>query len=149
MFYDRYEKAALSAGMKPVSNAVAQVLGITRASITQWKSKNLTPKGETVKAIADLFHVSTDFLLERTDDPTDYTNPDLIAEISTATLDEMDGDVKKAVEFQKAVEDDVQAEKMQASLIWRQYMLLDQLDRAKLDAYLAGLLSADKYAEFK
>lgn len=137
-FYDRYETICLREGIKPVSAAAAEMLNVTRATITQWKTKNFVPKGDTVKIMADVLHVSADYLLGRTDDPTDFANrapaPEPLTETTVSVI-------------AQETENDVQQEKMRASRIWKLYNQLDQLDRVKLDAYLAGLLSADKYTE--
>lgn len=138
-FYDRYEKVCLAAGIKPVATSTAALFNVTRATITQWKTKNLVPKGDTVKIMADALHVSADYLLGRTDDPTDFAN------LTPAPAPEKP-DETPIIEIPR-VEEEAQQEKMKASRIWKLYNQLDQLDRAKLDAYLAGLLSADKYTE--
>ena len=122
------------------------LFGISRSTISSWKTKNTFPKGETVAAIADALGVSADFLPGRTDDPIDYTNGDLIAEQDPAILEHFNGDVKKAVAFQKAVADDVAREKtgIVPDLVSK-YRMLDVVDQAKAEAYIDGLLSADKY----
>lgn len=145
-FFERYSATCIEHGIEPCSQKAATLFGISRSTISSWNTKNTFPKGETVAAIADALGVSADFLLGRTDDPIDYANGDLIAEQDPAVLDHFNGDVKKAVEFQKAVAEDVAREK--AGIVpdfVSKYRMLDDVDRAKADAYLDGLLSADKY----
>ena len=61
-------------------------------------------------------------------------------------LSHFDGDVKKAVAFQNAVDADVAAErKGRVPEVFTKYDMLDSIDRAKVEAYIDGLLSADKY----
>ena len=72
-FYDRFLAVCQSADVDPCGMSVSKALGINKATISTWKSAKTTPKGETVKRIADYFLVSADFLLGRTDDPTDYS----------------------------------------------------------------------------
>lgn len=40
-------------------------LGISQSTMASWKSRNLTPKAETVQKLAHYFGVSTDYLLDR------------------------------------------------------------------------------------
>lgn len=47
---------------------VEEALGYGRNTL--YKIKNSTPNAERIKEIADYFHVSTDYLLCRTDNPT-------------------------------------------------------------------------------
>lgn len=112
-FWERYEKTAQALGIKPMAQDTADMFGATRASIASWKTKGIVPKGETIALIADAFHVSCDYLLGRTDDPSDVSSED---------------DSRKVIP--KAI---------------RMYYELDGIDQAKVEAYLEGLLSADKY----
>jgi transcriptional regulator with XRE-family HTH domain len=145
-FYERYESICIRQGLEPCSQAAADKFGVTRATISIWKSRNTTPKGDTVAAIADAFGISSDYLLGRTDDPTDYSNPDLVAELSGPVLDHFDGDVKKALDFQRAVEADVAKERRNRPRILDLWERLDDVDKARVEAYLDGILTADKYA---
>ena len=72
-FYNRYVKICKEKGVLPSSQKTAGTIGVTRATISFWGRKNTVPSGETVASIADMLHVSTDYLLGRTDDPTDYS----------------------------------------------------------------------------
>lgn len=144
-FYERYEKVCLEHDLDPCSQKAADLIGTTRSTISAWGTKKTTPKGEFVAAIADALGVSADYLLGRTDDMTDYANPELVASMAGPVLDEMNGDVKKAVEFHNAVDNDVKNE--QKPHILQQYEKLDEIDQIKADAFIEGLLAADKYAE--
>lgn len=144
-FYERYAKVCTEQGIDPCSQKMADLIGTTRSTISVWNIKGTTPKGEFVAAIADVLGVSTDYLLGRTDDPVDYSNPELIADMAGPVLDEFDGDVKKAVAFHKAVDDDAMNERRPFILI--QYEKLDEIDKVKASAYIEGLLAADKYEE--
>lgn len=144
-FYDRYTAICTEKGIEPCSQKAAEAFGVTRATISVWNKKNTAPKGETVKVIADAPGVSCDYLLGRTEDPTDYSNPELAAEMSGPVLDYFDGDVKKAVDFHKAVDADVQKEKSQIPEILKMYNQLDSSDRIKVEGIIQGLLLQDKY----
>lgn len=143
-FWERYEKLCLDAGYKPGSEQAAQVLGTNRGTISAWKKSGNPPTPDYLAAIADAYGVSTDYLLGRTDDPIDYTNPELIAELAGAQLDALDGDVKKAVALQRATADDVRREATPMGV--QLYGQLDEIDKGKAEGYMQGLLSQDKYA---
>ena len=61
MFIDRLNEALMKKNIS--GNALCKKLGIPNANYTNWKKQ--TPKGETIKLIADALEVSTDWLLER------------------------------------------------------------------------------------
>ena len=143
-FWERYEKLCLACGYKPGSEQAAQILGTNRGTISAWKTSGKPPKTEYLVIIADTYGVSTDYLLGRTDDPTDYTNPDLIAALAGPQLDEFDGDVKKAVALQRATTEDVRREATPKGVAL--YEQLDDIDRGKAEGYMQGLLSHEKYA---
>lgn len=143
-FFERYEQLCLQSGYKPGSEQAAQVLGTNRGTISAWKTSGKPPKTEYLVAIADVYGVSTDYLLGRTDDPTDYTNSDLIAELAGAQLEEFNGDAKKAVALQRAIADDVRREKA-AQAGTALYDQLDEIDKGKAEGYMQGLLSQEKY----
>ena len=66
-YWERYENLCSSIGKKP--NPVGKEIGVSSATITKWKN-GAVPNGEILLAVADYFNVSTDYLLDRTDDPT-------------------------------------------------------------------------------
>lgn len=142
-FWERYEKLCLDSGYKPGSEQAAQILGTNRGTISAWKKSGNPPTTDLLIRIADAYGVSTDYLLERTDDPTDYANPDLLAELAGAQLDALGGDVKKAVALQRATADDVRREATPMGV--QLYAQLDDADKGKAEGYMQGLLSQDKY----
>ena len=149
-FFDRYSQVCKEKNIDPCSQAAADMFGISRSTISSWNTKNTFPKGETVAAIADALGVSADYLLCRTDDPTDYATGDLIASVAGPVLDEFDGDVEKAVNFHRAVAEDAAREYAAnrgrtTPAIIRLYEQLDEIDRGKAEAFIQGLLAADKY----
>ena len=109
-----------------------------------WNKKGSTPNGDMVAAIADALEVSADYLLGRTDDPSDYSNGDLIANVAGPILDHFDGDVKKALAFKAAVDADALAERNTPNVI-KLYNMLDSEDKIKIEGVIQGLLLADKY----
>lgn len=146
-FYERYEAICTDKGIKPCEQSTADLIGTTRGSISVWKKNGKTPMGDMVCQIAEALGVSSDYLLGRTDDPTDYTNPDLIAALSGPVMDEFDGDVKRTKAFHDAVDADVAKE--QRPYILQLYNRLDEADRLKVDGYIDCLLANEKYSKKK
>lgn len=72
-FYGRYEMMCQAQGIDPCSQKTAERLRTTRSNISYWK-KGTKPNIDRVCDAADMLQVSTDYLLGRTDDPTDYTS---------------------------------------------------------------------------
>lgn len=50
-------------------NKLLTDLGINKSAFINWERRGTIPGGDTLTKIADYFHVSTDYLLGRTDDP--------------------------------------------------------------------------------
>lgn len=67
-FWERYVAACNRKGIRPQTQRNADAFGVTRASITSWKSKNIVPNGSVIAKIADYLGVTTDYLLGRSDD---------------------------------------------------------------------------------
>lgn len=82
-FYDRYATICNSRGIEPCSQKAADLFGTTRATISTWNTKGTTPKGDTVALIANTLGVSSDYLLGRTDDPSDRATPCMDSEQQT------------------------------------------------------------------
>ena len=142
-FFERYEKLCLANGYKPGSTQAADALGTSRGTISAWKTSGKIPTSEYLISIANVYHVSVDYLLGRTDDPVDYSDPDLTADVSGAQLDALGGDVKKAVALQKATAEDVNREATPLGITL--YGQLDFIDKGKAEAFMQGLLAQDKY----
>lgn len=114
-FFDRYTALCARQGMQPMSQKAAKAFGVTRATIVAWGQKNTIPKGETLVLIANHFGVSSDYLLGRTDDPTDYA----------------------AAVFPQAA--------VSQPRILTLYNQLDGIDQVRVESYVEGILSTDKY----
>ncbi len=59
----------LMANQKITQQQLSQATGISQGNISDWKGGRSTPKLDALCKIADYFHVSTDYLLGRTDFP--------------------------------------------------------------------------------
>ena len=117
-FFERYAGLMEDKGLDPGSQTAADMMGTTRASISVWKTKQTTPKGDMVARMADALGVSTDYLLGRTDDPTDYA---------------------------KKSSGKVVPLKTRKSKIVHLYTQLDMADRLKAEGVIQGMLLQDKY----
>lgn len=65
-------------------------LGLSQNSFFAWEKRGTVPGGNTLSKLADYFHVSTDYLLGRTDDPrpvAEQTDPAPVSEGGTDPLD--------------------------------------------------------------
>lgn len=148
-FFERFEKLCADNGFdRPISDSCAKFVGVSKQSIGHWKKSGKAPTGASLALVADAFHVSTDYLLGRTDDQTDYTNPDLVAALAGPQLDEFGGDVKKAVALQRAIAEDVRREREPATQTGKGFILydrLDDVDKGKAEGFIQGLLAQDKY----
>lgn len=60
---ENIKKLRLSRGMNQV--AFAKELGVTKQCVSNWENDNVLPSIEMLTKIADIFCVSTDFLLGR------------------------------------------------------------------------------------
>lgn len=151
-FYERFISLCKSRGFDCVtSKELERFLGIKKQTINHWSQSDKAPTGDSVVRIADAFHVSTDYLLGRTDNPVDYSDFDLTAALSGPQLDALDGDVKKALALQQAIAENVKREKeaeIQATQVDKGVLLygqLDAVDKGKAEGYMQGLLDNDKY----
>lgn len=71
-------------------NKLLTDLGINKSAFVDWDRRSTIPSGDVVAKIADYFHVSTDYLLGRTDDPrpvAEQTDPAPVSEGGTDPLD--------------------------------------------------------------
>ncbi len=133
-FFERYESVCADFEILPVSEQAAQVIGKTRSAISAWKKTGKTPLGDTVAEIADAYGVSTDYLLGRTDDKTDF-----------ARKGALDAQKAPAAKTASAKEREDRATRECEALLEK----LDSIDLGKVEAYIQALLTQDKYAQKK
>lgn len=76
--FDRLKLLADKQGLS--INDVETKVGIGTNTLYSWKKK--IPGGQNLSKVADFFHVSTDYLLGRTDDPSIAVADDLCTKIS-------------------------------------------------------------------
>ena len=88
-FFDRYSNLCKTHNppYDPCGRQIAQLIGINNSTATTWKQNGTTPKGDTIRNIADLFNVSADYLLNRTEDQTDHTRqPQILSDTEKRLL---------------------------------------------------------------
>lgn len=61
-FYDRFESLCQSRGLRPQSDEIIEMTGVSSPSITGWK-KGSSPKADVLIRIASYFNVSVGYLL--------------------------------------------------------------------------------------
>ena len=61
MFYDIFERLCREKGVKP--GRAADEIGISRATVTNWKKNGYSPRETVMRKVADYFDVSVDSLL--------------------------------------------------------------------------------------
>ena len=98
-FYDRYQQLCVEAGSSATGVAVS--VGISRASVSDWKNKGAVPSASSLKKIADYFLGKTDIK-----NPPDQQSPEEIAKVALfggdgEVTDEMWQEVKGFVAFIK------------------------------------------------
>lgn len=130
-YYERYARIAEQMNLDPCSQQAADLFGLTKATISSWNIKSTTPKGETVAIMADKLGVSADYLLGRTDDPTDFTKKGIpVGEFISA---------EKISAIRKPTISAADAS------VLRLLNRLDAADRLRAEGVIQGLLMQDKY----
>lgn len=85
---------------------MAEKLGVARSTYVTYELGTRQPDHKMLVEIADYFGVSVDYLLGRTDEPLDYSKPNLLAELTNPVLEHFDGDLNKACAFYEALKED-------------------------------------------
>ena len=98
MFYSRLCALCKERGIN-VTNLIIE-LNFSAGNLSRWK-KGGEPRGNTLSKLADYFHVSTDYLLGRTDDPRpvgELGGPILIVENGPPGYNTLSPSIKAAVD---------------------------------------------------
>jgi len=101
--FDRIKELAKKQGLS--INLLEEKLGYSRNTI--YNLKNSKPSTERISEIADYFHVSTDYLLGRTDNPV-IANDDTIAGYTSNDLRKM-AENAKTFDGKPLTEEDIDA----------------------------------------
>ena len=82
-------------------------LGLNKSTIQRYETGKITKiKLPVINAIAEYLNVAPAWLKGITNDPVNYDDPDLIAEIPQAIIEHFDGNIKKAYAAWKAADTD-------------------------------------------
>lgn len=73
VFYDVYCRLCDENGLSP--SGAAKEIGFNKGTVSVWKKTGNPPKGELLNKIAEYFHVSTDYLLEKEDVADEIDTP--------------------------------------------------------------------------
>lgn len=113
---------------KEAPSAVCVKLGLSNATFSKWTDESI-PRRATLQRMADYFGVSVDCLLGKAPKPT-------IAALSRESKEDLAPPQPNA--------EDVIINVPPNSLT-KKISQLDEIDRAKVEAYTDGLLAAEKY----
>ena len=91
---------------KLTQSELAAIAGVSDKAVSTWENGIKSPRKGVVYKLADYFNVSPAWLAGYTDDPINYDDPDLIAEIPQAILEHFDGDARKAYTAWKSADAD-------------------------------------------
>jgi transcriptional regulator with XRE-family HTH domain len=69
---------------------LANLLGISRAALSHYEKNRREPDFETLTKVADLFHVSIDYLIGRTDHPEKVLDPEVRDFVDNLELSDAD-----------------------------------------------------------
>ena len=139
-FYENFEKLCHERGITQVcSKEAEEKLGIKKGTISAWKrDRAKTPSSKYLKLLTERLNTTMDYLLGETNDPTDYSDGDLIADHAGAALDHFNGDTEKAVSFHKAVDNDARSE---MPLVLKLYNKLTYEDQQEVISFIKFKLS--------
>ena len=123
---------------KESPSAVCMKLGLSNAAFSKWTDETI-PRRATLQRFADYFGVSVNYLLGN-----ETSKPSIagIAHEDKNNAAVSPDDLAKAFAGGVAVSVGDSAHEL-----WRKISQLDELDRAKADAFVSGLLAAEKYQE--
>ncbi len=85
---------------------VADAVGIRNSTVLRYEQGAIKRlKQPVIESIADALHTTPEYLMGWTDDPINYDDGDLIAEIPLSDREACDGDVKRAYAMMRAVDE--------------------------------------------
>jgi len=87
---------------------LAEALGVHQTAVSQWEHGRTMPDIGLLPALAELFKVSVDYLLGRSDDPTDYDGDHGSTSVNPHLLEAHGGNVKKALAAQREIDAEAQ-----------------------------------------
>ena len=83
---------------KWTQNELADKLGLDRTTISKWERHGGSePDTDTIKKLADIFEVTSDYLLGRTDDRNSRELPETVAAYLPEGFDELSPEAKEEI----------------------------------------------------
>ena len=146
LFMDRYLDLCETNNVKPFGDRAAKIAQVSKGTILAWKRNDNIPPGDVVANIATAFETTTDYLLGLSDHkypvPQIYNTTDGNSNLTVNANATENGTVETTIHTTAtpAAKDDDAVNEIRPD-----YMKLDPLDRARVQAYITGLLVADKY----
>ena len=129
MFWQRFYDLCFDAGTKP--NPVGKKVGISSATITQWK-QGAVPAGDNLSKIADELDCSVDYLLDRTENPQSHKSQSL-------TTGDINGDYNNVIGHGNSDISITVSASGQAAALLEAFEKLDPFKQAKVLVYVEEL----------
>lgn len=76
---------------------LGKLASVGNTTVSQWESNKRTPDTATITKLADIFGVTSDYLLGRTNDPSPRELPDTVAPYLPEGFDELSPEARKEV----------------------------------------------------
>lgn len=89
MFNEQLKKLRKNSGINQIQ--LAEALGVTKQSISNWENDNILPSVEMLIQIANYFKVTTDFLLDLT--TSHYLKTDGLTEVQISHIQNLINDL--------------------------------------------------------
>lgn len=87
------------------ADEVAAELGVSRATVYRYESAEITNMGiDKIEPLARVLHTTPEYLMGWTDDPIDYEDGDILAEIPLSYMKLFNGDAAQAYHYMQAVD---------------------------------------------
>lgn len=86
---------------------VAEKLGVSRATVYRYESAEIANMGiDKIEPLANALHTTPEYLMGWTDDPINYDDGDILAQIPLSYVEACEGDVEKAYAMMLAADQD-------------------------------------------
>lgn len=124
---------------------VASALGVSRATVYRYESSEIKNMGvDKLESLAAVLKTTPEYLMGWTDEPINYDADDYVAEIPSYVLKKFNGDVKKALAFMKAQDEDAAAEAAASRKYYLNSEIADMVDQLHKNPEMRILFDASK-----
>lgn len=121
-------------------------LDVDKSTFSQWKSGKSQSYTKYITQIADFLDTTPSYLLDWTDDPTDYEKTNENLDVPLDVLRHFDGDAEKVYNYEQSVKKDTENEQKEEweneqirqmpSLFSKKYYALDKYGKDMVDTVL-------------